>query len=329
MNETNKTAEQALSKIREQRWMGPSFDSELENRLMDEFTNNRSRTGWMGRHRILVSLVAVLMIGGVGLAGAAGTEAIEVAKDVAKKVLSKLRLVVDTGEGEEMALIELEYDGELEGESLPDDVEGGAVQSFAFRMTPNSGDAEARLEQISLGSTKDRAAARNGGEEEGQLMTVSIACEDDEASVAAESVLLAHLDLFEAEEEWVDQGGEPRALYVVPAREIGDANAQVQVLLSGLDVFFTYVDVEGGSRVQHVGHVPDVDAERTWVNAIEWADDVATITLVSEGGAEQTVTVTASPPKSARVLIEIDTGTLTVEDDGLPLVEEWPEHEVE
>ena len=104
---------------------------------------------------------------------------------------------------------------------------------------------------------------------------------------------------------------------------------QVQLLLAGLDVFFTYVDVEGRSRVQHVGHVPAVDTDRTWVAAIDWAEDVATITVVSEGGAEQAVTVTASPPKSTRVLIEIDTGTLTVGDDGSVLVETSPEYEVE
>ena len=65
--------DRALQSLGGRSWPGSAHCNELESRLMQEFDTRRSVSP-LGRHRVLVAALAVLVVGSVGFAAAGGVD---------------------------------------------------------------------------------------------------------------------------------------------------------------------------------------------------------------------------------------------------------------
>ena len=64
-------ADRALQALRGQQWSGDSFNLELEKKLMAAYETHKPATH-MGRYRVVVPVLAILVIAGVAFAAAGG-----------------------------------------------------------------------------------------------------------------------------------------------------------------------------------------------------------------------------------------------------------------
>jgi hypothetical protein len=69
-------ADRALHTLRGRRWSGASFDLELENRLMAAYDAHTPATR-LGRYRVVVPILGILVIAGVAFAAVGGVALIK------------------------------------------------------------------------------------------------------------------------------------------------------------------------------------------------------------------------------------------------------------
>jgi hypothetical protein len=120
--------DEALQSLAGRQWPGATHDAELENRLMQEFNSRRSAS-FVARHRVLVPVLGVLLLGSAVFAAAGGVEmvkgwfvTIEVAVD--GDLIAVEDVVLDE-EGKGSFIMPEEA---MEGKELTLSIEGGPVE---------------------------------------------------------------------------------------------------------------------------------------------------------------------------------------------------------
>jgi hypothetical protein len=147
--------EEALQSLRERNWPGGSDNHELENRLMQAHESNRPG-GFVARHRVLVPVLAVLLLGSVVFAAAGGVEVVKgwfmtMTIEVGDEVI-----VVDELEFDENghAVVTLPEDAVEAGEEItvtlegerPDDDDGELMTTLNVTVDGNVAEIEMEVE---------------------------------------------------------------------------------------------------------------------------------------------------------------------------------------
>jgi len=104
----------ALQSLGGQKWPGASHDNELEEKLMRAFDSKRSVSRF-GRHPVLVSALAVLLLGSLGFAAAGGIEMVRswfVTIEVNGEVIGPLEVVPDENGNAEFDIPPIEIEGD-------------------------------------------------------------------------------------------------------------------------------------------------------------------------------------------------------------------------
>lgn len=273
-------AEQALASLRNQRWTGGSSDSNLENRLMQEFKDQDVSLRFRFP-KALAATLAILLVGGAGFAAAGGVETV-------KRWLVTVELIGPDGEvfigtlepisdNDNTAIMDLQMaDGKtatltierLEASAVG--LEGGSDMTMRVVVetdnvagfTTSDGSAPVQFELKALNPTGTNAIAESG------------------------SLLLQRMDEFQQTQS-LEQI--PEALVVEPYIDQNDIWQELHIVGhsdvngGGLTIYTTFITDSGEVRYREVGALQGVNPAELSIESVAFNDEgFAAITIVGE-----------------------------------------------
>ena len=164
------SVDRALESLGRRAWPGATVDPELESKLMREFQPH-ARAPFLARHRVLVPLVAILLLGSAAFAAAGGIRLIRslfVTTRVNGQVVDTSEVILDeNGRGSFTVPIEPTDDLQtlelsLEGEYVGPDGTPGEAGTVTINATAEAGTSEIGVElQVEENSDQE---SKNEGE---------------------------------------------------------------------------------------------------------------------------------------------------------------------
>lgn len=271
--------DRALASLRSQHWTGEPHKVELEEKLMKMY-RAKNLSFHIGQHRVLTTLLAVLLIGGVGFAAAGGVEAV-------KTLFVTVRLLGPNGEVYETIDVEpIEYEDGAATAVI--DMGDGQQATLELQKV----DPEELLEDGSVAMGEEMAvmtitldgppagAHRDGGTEQTIDIDMLATTETDEPM--DQTSVLQQIAQAELVIPWVDNAGQSKELYLVRDTE-DDTGTCFKIFCSR--------ELDSGEKVfDMIAMVPGVFAQVTDVSNIEVDEyGVTTMTFLFEDGQERTL----------------------------------------
>lgn len=271
--------DRALASLRSQHWTGEPHKVELEEKLMKMY-RAKNLSFHIGQHRVLTTLLAVLLIGGVGFAAAGGVE-------VVKTLFVTVRILGPNGEVYETTDVEpIEYEDGA-ATAVIDMGEGQQATLELQRVDPEDlledGGVAVGEEMAVMTITLDgppAGAHRDGGTE--QTIDINMLATTETDGPVGQTSALRQIAQAEVMIPWVDGAGRPRELHLVRNAE-DDIGTSFKI--------FSSRTLDGGEKVfDMIGLVPGVFAQATEVSSAEVDEyGVTTLTLLFEDGQERTL----------------------------------------